>query len=212
PRAATDVEDPQRRAREIPPEDLLGARELEPTGAPGEPVRLHDLGLVVLANLRWRLHRPDRTEPAVGPTTGFLGEDGGRAVTSPGRRVSTRQRSERTSRRDRRPGPTGGGDGCRPTKGAEMEPRMNHPAMVVPGAMAALQGLSTAAAGTGVPFATRKMVELRASQINGCSFCVDLHTRELRKAGESEERIATVAAWREAPWFSAAERAALALT
>jgi AhpD family alkylhydroperoxidase len=93
-----------------------------------------------------------------------------------------------------------------------MEPRMNHPAMVVPGAMDALHALSTAAARTGVPFATRKMVELRASQINGCSFCVDMHTRELRKAGESEERIATVAAWREAPWFSDAERAALALT
>jgi AhpD family alkylhydroperoxidase len=89
---------------------------------------------------------------------------------------------------------------------------MNHPAMVVPGAMDAMQALSKAAAGTGVPFATLKMVQLRASQINGCSFCVELHARELRKAGESEERIATVAAWREAPWFSDAERAALALT
>jgi AhpD family alkylhydroperoxidase len=93
-----------------------------------------------------------------------------------------------------------------------MEARMNHPAMVVPGAMDALQALGKAAAKTGVPFATRKMVELRASQINGCSVCVDMHTRELRKAGESEERIATVAAWREAPWFSDPERAALALT
>ena len=89
---------------------------------------------------------------------------------------------------------------------------MNHPVAVVPGAMEAMQGLSKAAAKTGVPFATLKMVELRASQINGCSFCVDMHARELRKAGESEERIATVAAWREAPWFSDAERAALALT
>lgn len=89
---------------------------------------------------------------------------------------------------------------------------MNHPVMVVPGAMDALQGLSKAAAKTGLPFATRKMVELRASQINGCSFCVDMHARELRQAGESEERIATVAAWHEAPWFSDAERAALALT
>jgi AhpD family alkylhydroperoxidase len=88
---------------------------------------------------------------------------------------------------------------------------MNHPAMVVPGAMEALQALSKAAAKSGVPFATLKMVQLRASQINGCSFCVDMHARELRKAGESEERIATVAAWREAPWFSDAERAALAL-
>jgi AhpD family alkylhydroperoxidase len=89
---------------------------------------------------------------------------------------------------------------------------MNHPAMIVPGAMEAMQALSKAAARTGVPFATLKMVQLRASQINGCSFCVDLHARELRKAGESEERIATVAAWREAPWYSEAERAALALT
>jgi AhpD family alkylhydroperoxidase len=93
-----------------------------------------------------------------------------------------------------------------------MEARMKHPAMTVPGAMDAMQALSKAAAGTGVPFATLKMVELRASQINGCSFCVEMHARELRKAGESEERISTVAAWREAPWFSDAERAALALT
>jgi AhpD family alkylhydroperoxidase len=93
-----------------------------------------------------------------------------------------------------------------------MEPRMNHPVMVVPGAMQALQRLSGTAEKTGVPYSTLKMVELRASQINGCSFCVELHSRELRKAGESEERIATVAAWREAPWFSDAERATLALT
>lgn len=93
-----------------------------------------------------------------------------------------------------------------------MEPRMQHPVMVVPGAMQSLQRLSKAAAETGVPFATLKMVELRASQINGCSFCVEMHSRELREAGESEQRIATVAAWREAPWFSDAERAALALT
>jgi AhpD family alkylhydroperoxidase len=98
------------------------------------------------------------------------------------------------------------------TKGTYMEPRMNHPVAVVPGALEALQGVSKAAAKTGVPDATVKMVALRASQINGCSFCVEMHTRELREAGESEERIATVAAWREAPWFSDAERAALALT
>ena len=94
------------------------------------------------------------------------------------------------------------GTGTSATKGTNMEARMNHPVAVVPGAMEALQGLSKAAAKTGVPFATLKMVELRASQINSCSFCVDMHTRELRKAGESEERIATVSAWREAPWFS----------
>src|SRR5919106_6851337 len=93
-----------------------------------------------------------------------------------------------------------------------MEPRMNHPIFVVPGALEALHKLGEVATKTGVPLATLKMVELRASQINGCSVCVDMHSRELRKAGESEERIATVAAWREAPWFSDAERAALALT
>jgi AhpD family alkylhydroperoxidase len=93
-----------------------------------------------------------------------------------------------------------------------MKARMNHPAFVVPGAVQALHKLSEVAAETGVPFATLKMVELRASQINGCSVCVDMHARELREAGESEQRIATVAAWREAPWFSDAERAALALT
>jgi AhpD family alkylhydroperoxidase len=92
-----------------------------------------------------------------------------------------------------------------------MEPRMQHPVMVVPGALESLRGLSKAAASTGVPPATLTMVELRASQINGCSVCVDMHSRELRQAGESEERIATVAAWREARWFSDAERAALAL-
>ena len=56
------------------------------------------------------------------------------------------------------------------------------------------------------------MVHLRASQINGCSVCVDIHSRELVHAGERSERIHTVAVWRETPYFSDAERAALALT
>jgi len=55
------------------------------------------------------------------------------------------------------------------------------------------------------------LVVLRASQINGCSVCVDMHSRELKAAGEPDERIFTVAAWREAPYFTDAERAALAL-
>jgi AhpD family alkylhydroperoxidase len=57
-----------------------------------------------------------------------------------------------------------------------------------------------------------KLVELRASQINGCSVCVDMHARELQKAGEPDKRIFAVAAWREVPYFTEAERAALALT
>ena len=55
------------------------------------------------------------------------------------------------------------------------------------------------------------LVELRASQINGCSVCVDMHARQVRQAGETDERLFTVAAWRDAPYFSDAERAALAL-
>jgi AhpD family alkylhydroperoxidase len=62
-----------------------------------------------------------------------------------------------------------------------MEPRMNHPVAVVPGAMEALQALGKAAAKTGVPFATLKMVQLRASQINGCSFCVDGGVKSAKK-------------------------------
>jgi AhpD family alkylhydroperoxidase len=63
----------------------------------------------------------------------------------------------------------------------------------------------------GVDPATLELVHLRASQINGCSACVDSGARSARKAGETEERLATVAAWREAPYFSDPERAALAL-
>ena len=93
-----------------------------------------------------------------------------------------------------------------------MEPRMTNPVMVIPGAMAALQKLDAAARESGVPAATLYLIEVRASQINGCSVCLDMHTRELKAEGESDERIAMVGAWREAPYFSDAERAALALT
>jgi AhpD family alkylhydroperoxidase len=64
----------------------------------------------------------------------------------------------------------------------------------------------------GVPSTTLELIHLRASQINGCSVCVDMHARDLRKAGESDERLFAVAAWRDAPYFTDAERAALALT
>jgi AhpD family alkylhydroperoxidase len=92
-----------------------------------------------------------------------------------------------------------------------MEARMPNPAMVLPGAMTAIQQLLQAPQAGGVPSATLELVHLRASQINGCSACVDGGTKSARKAGETEERLATVAAWREAPYFSDAERAALAL-
>ena len=92
-----------------------------------------------------------------------------------------------------------------------MTARMTNPAFAVPGAMDALQALSKAISRTRVPINT-ELVHLRASQINSCSVCVDMHAKALRRAGESEERVFAVAAWRETPYFSDAERAALALT
>src|ERR1700757_169268 len=93
-----------------------------------------------------------------------------------------------------------------------MEPRIESPALTVPGVMPALQRLSSAVKKAGVPETTLYLLELRASQINGCAVCADMHSRELRAAGEPDERIFTVATWRETPYFSDAERAALALT
>ena len=96
-----------------------------------------------------------------------------------------------------------------------MQPRITNPALGIPGAMEALQSLSAAvheaANRAGLPPATIGLVELRASQINGCAVCLDMHTRGARKAGETDERMFTVAAWRETPYFTDAERAALAL-
>lgn len=93
-----------------------------------------------------------------------------------------------------------------------MQARIDHPAMTVPGAMQALLALAKSTEGGGLPSRTRYLVDLRASQINGCSFCVDMHARDAKTAGETDERLFAVAAWREAPYFTAAERAALALT
>jgi AhpD family alkylhydroperoxidase len=90
--------------------------------------------------------------------------------------------------------------------------RIKNPALIVPGALEAAKQLAASATTAGIPETTLYMVQLRASQINGCSVCVDIHSRELEHAGESSERIHLVAAWREAPYFSDAERAALALT
>lgn len=91
-------------------------------------------------------------------------------------------------------------------------PRITNAAGNNPEVYRGLVMLSNAAAKLGVPRTTLLMVSLRASQINGCSFCVDMHWRELRDEGESDEKIFAVAAWRETPYFTDAERAALALT
>jgi AhpD family alkylhydroperoxidase len=93
-----------------------------------------------------------------------------------------------------------------------MQSRMTNPAFVVPEALKALNSLGTSISKGGVPNTTLELVRLRASQINGCSLCVEMHARDLKKAGEKDERLFTVAAWRETPYFTDAERAALALT
>ncbi len=93
-----------------------------------------------------------------------------------------------------------------------MQARIENPALSVPGALEALRDLAASASTAGIPETTLYLAQLRASQINGCSVCVDMHSRELELVGESSERIHTVAAWRETPYFSDAERAALALT
>lgn len=93
-----------------------------------------------------------------------------------------------------------------------MEARMTHPVMIVPEAMQALQALGKAVHQTGLTPRLVELVNLRASQINGCSVCVEMHSRSLKAAGEPDERIFSVAAWRETPYYDEAERAALALT
>jgi AhpD family alkylhydroperoxidase len=97
-----------------------------------------------------------------------------------------------------------------------MQSRMTSPALTVPGVLDALQSLSKAAddaaSEAGLARSILDLVSLRASQINGCAVCLDMHTRAAKKAGEDDARLFTLAAWREAPYFSAGERAALALT
>jgi AhpD family alkylhydroperoxidase len=92
-----------------------------------------------------------------------------------------------------------------------MQPRIENPVLTVSGAFAAFQKLGATVRRTGVPETTLALVQTRASQINGCSVCLDMHTRELKAAGEPDKRIFMIGAWREAPYFSDAERAALAL-
>ena len=92
-----------------------------------------------------------------------------------------------------------------------LQARMNHPVLVVPEAMKALQSLGELTK-NGLPEKLLELVHLRASQINGCSVCVDMHPKLAKKAGETDERLFAVAAWREAPYFTECERAALALT
>jgi len=92
-----------------------------------------------------------------------------------------------------------------------MQARMKNPAAIVPGAMQALQTLMASTQKAGAPPEVLQLVHLRASQINGCSPCVDGGVKHAKQAGETDERLFAVSAWRETPYFTDAERAALAL-
>lgn len=93
-----------------------------------------------------------------------------------------------------------------------MKARIQNIATLIPDAVKAGQALGAAAAKTGVPTKTLNLIYLRASQINGCGVCVDMHPRHMRKSGETDERLHAVAAWRDTPYFTDPERAVLALT
>jgi len=92
-----------------------------------------------------------------------------------------------------------------------MQSRMRNPAIVIPDAMQALLALARALKEKGLPRRTINLVYIRASQINGCSFCVDMHARDAKREGDTDERLFAVGAWRDSPYFSDAERAALGL-
>ncbi len=94
-----------------------------------------------------------------------------------------------------------------------MKSRIRNPLFIVPGALEAMRGVGLVTMeGSTIPRRTLELTHLRASQINGCAVCMQYHVHELRDAGERDERIVAVAAWRDTPLFSDAERAALALT
>ena len=76
----------------------------------------------------------------------------------------------------------------------------------------AMYALSGATANTALTVTHRELIKIRASQINGCAFCIDMHTKDARKAGETEQRIYGLSAWRETPFYTEQERALLALT
>lgn len=92
-----------------------------------------------------------------------------------------------------------------------MEPRLDH-ASRSPGAMRAMLGLERHVRASGLEPGLIHLIKLRASQMNGCAFCVDMHAKDARADGESDQRLVMVSVWREAPSFTPRERAALAWT
>jgi AhpD family alkylhydroperoxidase len=83
---------------------------------------------------------------------------------------------------------------------------------VEPAGYGAVLGLEKFIESTPLTRTHKDLIKIRASQINGCAFCIDMHTKEARKAGETEQRIYALNAWRETPFFTEEERAILALT
>ncbi len=92
-----------------------------------------------------------------------------------------------------------------------MKPRLNY-SEVAPKALTAMLGLERYVANSGLEYSLYELVKTRASQINGCAYCLDMHTKDARKAGETEQRLYALSAWRETPFYTERERAALAWT
>ncbi len=92
-----------------------------------------------------------------------------------------------------------------------MQPRIKNPATVLPGALDALLALNGVIEKSGLPPTIAGLVHQRVSQVNGCAVCLDIGWRGMKKGGESDARLMTLAGWRDAPYFNDAERAALAL-
>ena len=92
-----------------------------------------------------------------------------------------------------------------------MEPRLD-PHMHAPGVRTAMWGLEKLVRESGLETSLLELVKLRASQINGCAYCLDMHTKDARAAGETEQRLYTLSAWHETPFFTDRERAAMEWT
>jgi AhpD family alkylhydroperoxidase len=92
-----------------------------------------------------------------------------------------------------------------------MEPRMDYP-KASPGAYRAMLGLETFVRQSGIDHGLLHLVKMRASQLNGCAYCIDMHSKDARAAGETEQRLYALDAWRETPFYTPRERAALAWT
>ena len=92
-----------------------------------------------------------------------------------------------------------------------MEPRIQS-AKVAPGVVAAMGALEKYVRSSGLEPSLIELVKLRASQINGCAYCIDMHTKDARARGETEQRLYALSVWRETPFYTEKERAALAWT